>query len=150
MKLIDGQRFSTVTETGIYGFFNTYRFLSNFHVAPLTVDGLTYGSSEAAYMAQKSHNEPIRIALTTMAPREARNFGQTIPLREDWEAYKVLAMTKVLLAKFSQNDELKQMLKDTGNKYLEETNNWGDRFWGVDGKGHNMLGHCLMFIRENC
>ena len=39
-------------------------------------------------------------------------------------------------------------LIDTAGLYLEETNDWGDQFWGVDGTGLNMLGHTLMFVRD--
>ena len=40
-------------------------------------------------------------------------------------------------------------LLETGDVYLEETNTWGDVFWGVcNGKGENMLGQVLMLIRD--
>jgi len=33
---------------------------------------------------------------------------------------------------------------------LEETNTWGDKYWGVcNGEGENQLGKLLMKIREN-
>ena len=35
------------------------------------------------------------------------------------------------------------------DKYIEETNHWGDVFWGVcDGVGESNLGKVLMGIRE--
>lgn len=37
----------------------------------------------------------------------------------------------------------------TGTRYLEETNTWGDTYWGVcEGKGLNMLGKTLMQVRD--
>ena len=41
-------------------------------------------------------------------------------------------------------------LLDTGDLYIEETNSWGDTFWGVcEGKGQNVLGNILMGIRTD-
>ena len=45
--------------------------------------------------------------------------------------------------------ELGQMLLETGNSPLEETNSWGDTYWGVcKGVGKNMLGKLLMEVRN--
>ena len=38
---------------GQIGFFDEYRFLSNFHLCPIELDGVVYGSLEAAYQAAK-------------------------------------------------------------------------------------------------
>ena len=141
---------TVVTETDIFGFFEEYRFLSNIHECQVEVEGIIYTSSEAAYVAQKTLDQSIRLEISRMDPKKAKVFGQIISLRDNWTSYRVLAMVKVLLAKFNQNPELKQKLLDTGNKYLEETNTWNDTFWGVcDGKGYNMLGECLMAVRES-
>ena len=52
-------------------------------------------------------------------------------------------------ATFSQNEDLKEKLLDTGNEHLEEGNTWGDKIWGtVNGKGQNNLGKILMMVRE--
>ena len=37
----------------ITSFRDQYRFLSNFHQNPVTLDGLTYPNGEAAFQAQK-------------------------------------------------------------------------------------------------
>ena len=72
-------------------------------------------------------------------------------LRDDWEFYRVAAMLDVLTLKFQQNPDIALLLKNTGNLYLEETNDWNDKFWGADmiGSGLNMLGKCLMIVRNN-
>jgi predicted NAD-dependent protein-ADP-ribosyltransferase YbiA (DUF1768 family) len=73
-----------------------------------------------------------------------------------WDLEKVEVMKRLLLQKFNQslNPELYEKLQETENKYLEETNYWGDTFWGVsksnnkeDGVGGNNLGKLLMEIR---
>ena len=48
------------------------------------------------------------------------------------------------------NPESALKLHETGGRYLEETNWWGDRFWGKDlnGDGLNTLGQLLMEIRD--
>lgn len=59
-------------------------------------------------------------------------------------------MSVILFDKFYRNPNLRQQLIKTDNKFLEETNHWGDQFWGVDIKkgGQNNLGKILMKIRE--
>ena len=75
--------------------------------------------------------------------------GRKVKLRPDWEEVKISIMKSCLEAKFKDND-LMEMLKSTAPKYLEETNNWGDKFWGVEnGVGENMLGKLLMEIRDD-
>lgn len=140
-----------VTESEIAGFFREHRWLSNFHMCPVTVEGITYPSSEHAYMAQKTDSRAIKEHIATIEKAaEVKRYGQTIPLRPNWDEYRIIAMTKVLYAKFTQNEDLKVLLLETGDKVLKETNWWNDRFWGedVNGNGKSMLGHCLMLVRS--
>lgn len=146
----DGSRHPTVTDTGIYGFFDEYRFLSNFHECFLVDDEIMYPSSEHAYMARKTLDRDLKFEIAKLPhPSVARKFGKNLILRPDWEFYRVLAMRSVVWNKFSQNSVLKDKLLATGNLYLEETNDWNDKFWGADqfGNGLNMLGKCLMDVR---
>ena len=58
-------------------------------------------------------------------------------------------MLKALRAKFTQDEELKKMLFETGeSKLIEHTKN--DKFWGDagNGTGKNMLGKLLMKLRS--
>ena len=138
-----------ITEQSILGFFKEYRFLSNFHCAPLTVEGITYQNAEAAYMAQKSEDPAVKALFTSLQGKDAKQLGRRIALRPDWDTYRHVAMYNVLCAKFTQNVDLAQKLLSTGQKYLEETNSWGDTYWGVcNGKGQNWLGRTLMRIRS--
>jgi ribA/ribD-fused uncharacterized protein len=146
----EGSRHPTINEEGIYGFFDDYRFLSNFHVCPVNIDGRRFESSEAAYMSFKTTDEATKdLFMGDLKPAKYKQLGQEIVLRPDWEAMKVLCMTRVVHAKFDQNPDLWRKLIDTEKLYLEETNDWNDRFWGADifGSGHNMLGKILMFVR---
>lgn len=146
----NGARHPTITENGIYGFFDEYRFLSNFHICDIDVWGRKFTSSEAAFMSFKTLDEDLKDKFTQLSPMEAKKLGRTIELRPDWEEVKVSSMLIVVNFKFEQNKELCELLLRTKNLYLEETNNWKDEFWGVsqDGVGRNELGKVLMSVRN--
>lgn len=85
-----------------------------------------------------------------MSPAKAKNEGQSLQLREDWEDAKVRIMGEILMDKFTRNADLKEKLLSTGDKYLEESNWWNDTFWGVyKSKGENWLGKILMAVRTD-
>ena len=133
----------------INSFRNEHFFLSNFYEAPVTYDGLTYQNNEAAFQAQKCADPKERDAFTAMNPSEAKRAGRRVQLRKDWEQIKVSVMADIVKAKFEQNSDLADRLLATGDAYLEEGNDWGDRIWGtVNGKGANCLGIILMDVRE--
>ena len=141
-----------VTQYAIYGFFEEYRFLSNFHPAPFFYDGFHWPTSEHAYMAEKTDNRYEKEHISKLPTASAaRKYGRNeLFISPTWNSVRSQAMLNVLFEKFRQNDHLKIMLLDTGNKYLEETNWWGDRYWGVcEGEGLNMLGKHLMHVRDS-
>lgn len=134
----------------IQRFRDAYGFLSNFHEAPVCYGGLTYGNAEAAFQAQKCMSREQMVMFTQMRPAKAKKAGRQVALRPDWEQVKVPIMEEIVLAKFSQNEELKYRLIGTGDAILEEGNTWNDTFWGMDaktGKGENHLGRILMEVR---
>lgn len=139
-------------ENEIKGFFGDYRFLSNFEVTDIWFEGDLYGSTEAAYMAGKVLDAEIRKQFqksSNITPNGARKLGQTVVLRSDWENVKYDTMAAIVFDKFYRNKDLRNMLLATGDKYLEETNHWGDKIWGIcDGQGKNNLGRILMSTRE--
>ena len=71
------------------------------------------------------------------------------PLRSDWESVKVEIMRTALKAKFTQHDDLQEILLSTGDaaivEHTERDSFWGD---GGNGSGKNMLGKLLMQIRD--
>ncbi len=138
------------TSTGIYGFRGKYSFLSNFHLCDILMpDGFTYPSSENAYMAMKTTDMSIRLALSACTPKEAKVLGRKVRLSADWEDIKLGIMEDILRVKFNLPG-LKPMLTATDPKYLEETNWWGDKYWGVcENEGENHLGKILMKIRQD-
>jgi predicted NAD-dependent protein-ADP-ribosyltransferase YbiA (DUF1768 family) len=90
----------------------------------------------------------------TCSPYEAKknwkNFTLVDESAADWDNRKLKVMEILVWKKFSVDEDLRKKLTDTGDKYLEELNWWGDTFWGVDIKkgGENNLGKILMKIRS--
>lgn len=133
----------------IDSFRGEYYFLSNFYEVPVTYEGMTFSSNEAAFQAMKSTSPKVRMEFCQLNPSEAKHHGRMITLRKDWEEVKLKIMTDLVRAKFEQHEDLRQKLLATGDAYLEEGNTWGDRIWGtVNGAGANHLGQILMQIRE--
>lgn len=150
----ENKRLPTVTADSILGFFGDYRFLSNFHWQDIVVGDIIYPTTEHGYMALKTLDRDIQIYISKIdTPAGARKFGQTIELRPDWETYKSVAMMACNTRKF-KDPELKKLLLATGHKYLEESNNWHDNYWGscwcskCGNQGKNMLGKTHMLIRD--
>lgn len=136
----------------ITSFSGEYRFLSNFWMAPVTYEGITYPSSEHAYQAAKSLNPAIREVFFMLdSPAEAKSMGQQIIMRPDWEDVRINVMRDIVTAKFEQNEDLMDLLMATKGRDLIEGNTWGDRFWGQCplGTGRNELGKILMGIRDD-
>lgn len=134
----------------IVSFRDDYFFLSNFYLCDIIFNGLTFGSAEAAFQAQKCIELKDQVPFTTMTPGQAKKYGKKVELRKDWEEVKVGIMRDIVKAKFDQNPILKEKLIDTGDVQLIEGNKWHDYFWGVcNGKGKNTLGIILMDLRKS-
>jgi ribA/ribD-fused uncharacterized protein len=135
-----------------------YGFLSNFYHAEIVdPDGVVYQTSEHFYQAAKTLDPKRRQEIIDAdRPGKAKRLGgsKTLPLREDWETYKLVAMMDALRLKFPMTDsQLTDRLLHTGDDYLVEYAPWGpngDTFWGVNKeyKGQNWLGRLLMRRRD--
>lgn len=147
-------------ENEVKGFFGEYRPLSNFWPAKVFLDGEEYTSVENAYQAAKYKKE-TRDYFKTCSASEAKKFEGNNSIykytEEEWDNIKLQIMDGLIVQKFDKilNPELYQKLKETGNKYLEETNYWEDTYWGIyktdakeDGVGKNNLGKLIMKVRE--
>jgi predicted NAD-dependent protein-ADP-ribosyltransferase YbiA (DUF1768 family) len=113
----------------ILGFFGEYKWLSNFHLCPVTYEGVVYPSSENAFQAAKFYK---------MTPEDV----------DEWNKRRSPVMLRILCNKFEKNRDLRDKIVGLFSKgtmtYLEETNWWNDTYWGVcDGKGQNELGSLL-------
>ena len=140
-----------MTEIKFYSTQDEFGEFSNFAYFPIKLDGKTWHTTEHYFQAQKfedvQYQEKIRAERSPMiATRLGRDRKQK--LRKDWESVKNNVMKKALMAKFTQHEDLKNLLISTGDtKLIEHTVNdayWGD---GGDGKGKNYLGILLMQVR---
>jgi ribA/ribD-fused uncharacterized protein len=126
-----------------------YGAFSNFSKHPIYIYQVIWKTSEAAFQAQKFFDDDIRRKiLEAPNPTEAKRLGRSKQARRDWEQVKVAVMYEVIRAKFTQHEDLKELLLSTGDAYLaEHTKN--DKFWGDGGDdtGKNMLGRSLMLLR---
>lgn len=127
-------------------FTGPYRFLSNFYIEP---DGTHI---EGEYQAHKL-DPPLPGLLQNVSPTQAKAIGRRWDrggkTRPDWQEVNLAIMHRLVRQKFLDHPDLRRLLIDTGQAYLEEGNWWNDTFWGTfDGIGHNHLGRILMRVRE--
>jgi N-glycosidase YbiA len=135
-----------------YSVSGEYGCFSNFSPHSIRLKGKTWPTSEHYFQVQKFVGSPdeeeVRAAKSPMiAARMGRSRKR--PLRRDWESVKDTIMHEAVLAKFTQHDDLREILDSTGeSEIVEHTEN--DRYWGDggDGRGKNMLGRILMRVRE--
>lgn len=145
----------------------SFGFLSNFHDAPITIDGEVWRSTEFYYQAQKSSDAEYRDAIrSATSPAHAKALstdparsprarkrswftGREDKMRSDWHEAKYEIMLKAVRAKFSQNANLATMLLATVDAEIVEDSQY-DSYWGIgrDGTGSNALGKILTLIRE--
>ena len=141
-------------------------YLSNWYISKFKVDQRTFSSMEQYMMYSKARlfgddkiaNRIMRehdVAKIKRLGREVSNFSQKV-----WDANKEIIIVKGLIAKFSQNEELKEKLLSTGDAELAEMavqdKIWGtgmsmtnpNRFNKLLWNGQNLLGKCLMLARK--
>lgn len=134
---------------GIFGFKDEFRWMSNFWPVEIPHEGQTWPSVEHAYQASKTRDpeEKAQIRGASTAGK-AKRLGREITIRPDWEEVRFDVMLSLQRLKYS-DPSLACLLLATGDRYIEETNTWGDVFWGVcSGRGENKMGHILMQIRD--
>lgn len=148
MAISDEIRFYRANEKPYGGFSNLYR-------RPIEFEGRVYPTAEHAYQAGKARRPEVRDwilaapspALLAMAAHGLYYWDIT----PGWSKIKIDRMKRILIAKFTQHEDLRELLLSTGNKRLVESatvDNPVNRLWGeVNGKGQNTLGRLLMEVR---
>jgi ribA/ribD-fused uncharacterized protein len=132
-----------------------YGAFSNLFRRTMVFEGREYPTAEHAYQAGKARKEAVREwILSAPSPSlvaMAAHGLYTWDIVPNWTEIKFDRMRSVLRSKFSQHEDLRALLVQTGDARLVEvgqTNNSVNRTWGeVNGKGLNMLGVLLMEIR---
>jgi len=139
----------------IKGFTDHNRWLSNFQRAVIDFEGLQFPSVEHAYVFAKFSDQYAPtgedfLDFLKQSAGSVKRLGRAVVIRSDFDSIKLAIMTSCIKSKFSSNNpELTMKLLATGNCYIEETNSWGDTFWGKDmhGNGLNHLGVIIMARR---
>jgi len=132
-----------------------YGAFSNLYRREIEFEGEKFATSEHAYQAGKARKPEVRKWLME-APSPAllamAAYGLYVwDINSDWSKIKFDRMKRVLQAKFTQHEDLKQLLLSTGTARLVESatvDNAVNRLWGeVNGVGKNKLGELLMEVR---
>ncbi|WP_372023733.1 NADAR family protein [Tistrella mobilis] len=133
-----------------------YGAFSNLYRRDVVFEGEVFATSEHAYQAGKARKPAVRKwlmeapspALLAMAAH-GLYYWDVAP---GWSSTKFDRMRAVLRAKFTQHEDLRELLLSTGDARLVESatvDNEVNRLWGeVNGVGRNMLGELLMELRS--
>lgn len=140
--------------------------LSQWWDCRFTVDGVEYRTAEQYMMAQKAvlfGDEKIRAEIMSADhPKQFKALGRVISgfNQEVWDKNCCDIVIRGNVAKFSQNEELRTFLLNTGMRVLVEASPY-DQIWGIgmgadDSRcenptlwnGSNFLGFCLMEARD--
>lgn len=140
---------------------------SNFYPCKIVHDGIEFKSSEQLFMYQKAKyfhdDETAAEILKADTPKEAKKLGRKVKgfNDRDWAYGREYAMRVALLAKFTQNEDLKEELisdKYNGLQFVEASPY--DNIWGIgydvehafdvieDLWGQNLLGKILNQVRN--
>ena len=141
-------------------------YLSNWTLSHFTLGTKSFSSMEQFMMVQKAvcFND-LDIAaqiMNTTDVRQIKQLGRLVSGYDDriWNGVRQIIVFEGLMAKFSQNEELKEKLLATGDSVLAECA-VNDRIWGIGlsmhdpdrhemskWKGQNLLGFALMMVRR--
>jgi len=132
-----------------------YGVFSNLYKRAVEFEGIVYPTSEHAYQAGKARKEAVRdwiLSAPTPALAAMAAHGLYVwDVAPNWAQIKFDRMRGVLRAKFTQHEDLCELLLSTGERRLVEVgtvDNAVNRLWGeVNGRGQNMLGVLLMELR---
>jgi len=137
-----------------------YGFLTNFYKKIFYADGIKWKTSEHYYQYKKMKflqdigepvtDEMLQSIINAKTAMDSKRLGHIKCNNIDkWDEVKVDAMMDVLRAKFTY-ERFINLLLATNDAILVESSYY-DTFWGDGGYKHNglnMLGKCLMRLRE--
>lgn len=141
-------------------------YLSNWYPSRFSVNCITFSSMEQYMMYKKAvcfgDKDTADKILATNDVAKIKALGRLVANYNEnyWNGVRQIVVFEGLLAKFSQNEDLKKQLKATENCILAECA-VRDKIWGIglsmkDPKrleidkwnGQNLLGYALMMVRE--
>lgn len=141
-------------------------YLSNWFHSNFSMNGINFTSMEQYMMYKKAvcfnDNEIAEQILATQDVARIKELGRSVSGYNEsvWNGVRQIIVYDGLLAKFSQNDSLREQLLDTKDAILAECA-VKDRIWGIGlsmndpqrinpekWKGQNLLGFALMMVRD--
>lgn len=141
-------------------------YLSNWYLSEFKIDSIKFSSMEQYMMYKKAivfnDNKIAKAILETTDVSKIKALGRQVSNFNDkyWNGVRQIIVYKGLLEKFSQNEDLKKRLLNTGNDILAECA-VQDKIWGIGlsmkdvnrwdmekWRGENLLGFALMMVRE--
>lgn len=140
-------------------------YLSNWYPSHFVVDDIKFSSMEQFMMYKKAvcfgDTDIAAQILETDDAARIKELGRLVAGYDDnyWSGIRQIVVYQGLLSKFSQNEDLKELLMQTGESILAECA-VKDRVWGIGlsmkdpdrldrakWKGQNLLGYALMMVR---
>jgi ribA/ribD-fused uncharacterized protein len=150
-----------------FGQNNKYGEFSNWFPCRFSDGQIIFSNTEQYMMYHKAllfkDKTMADMILKTSSPKLCKQYGRRVENfnNDVWLENCERIVTNGCYLKFSQNEELKQLLLSTGNKMLVEDSPY-DKIWGIGmqhteacktpmehWKGENKLGKCLMEVRNS-
>lgn len=140
-------------------------YLSNWYLSDFVVHEIAFSSMEQYMMYEKAicfHDNIANQILETNDVAQIKKMGRQVSGYNEnvWNGKRQLIVYEGLCAKFSQNINLKEKLKSTGDAILAECA-VRDCIWGIGlsmkdpkrydlkhWRGQNLLGYALMMVRD--
>ncbi len=139
---------------------------SQWWMCKFQIDGVEYSCAEQYMMAEKARmfhdKEMERCIMQAKQPKEMKAYGRAVQNfdKEKWDKNCYEIVKRGNMAKFSQNEELWEFLKNTKDRILVEASP-RDRIWGIGmgkanpdaenpmkWKGKNLLGFAITEVRD--
>lgn len=139
---------------------------SQWYACEFEVDGQKYHTAEQFMMAQKAllfgDHATYEKIMAADNPKDYKALGRLVKnfIPTVWDENKLQIVVKGNIAKFSQNEAIREFLLGTGDKVLVEASPY-DEIWGVklgmndpkiqdpnNWRGENLLGCALMETRD--
>lgn len=152
---------------GFLFFWGNEDYMSNWYKVSFELNGITFNCSEQYMMYSKAmvfgdtyHAQKI---LETNSQAKQKGFGRQVRNYDDkiWSEVRIDVVFEGIMAKFKQNENLKEQLLSTGDLHLVEASPY-DQIWGIGmdeddpdatnpekWDGLNLLGEVLMVVREH-